>query len=236
MRIDGRANDVLRPVIIEPGYLEYADGSVLISCGKTRVLCAATIEETVPPWLEGRGTGWITGEYGMLPCSTMTRRRRETQGLSGRTQEIRRLIGRALRAAIDLSALGERMILIDCDVIQADGGTRTASITGGFVALSLAIKRLMKEEKLSENPIKYKVAAVSVGIVEGKPLLDLSYEEDSKADVDLNIAMNEEGKYIEIQGTSERRPLSREELNVLLDLAEKGIRALFAKQEEALNV
>lgn len=235
MRVDGRGNDVLRPVTIEPNYLEYADGSVLISCGKTKVLCAATIEASVPPWLEGRGTGWITGEYGMLPCSTTTRRRRETQGLSGRTQEIRRLVGRTLRASVDLSALGERMILIDCDVIQADGGTRTASITGGYVALALALRRLIEGGLVEENVYKPPVAAVSVGLFGGRAMLDLCYEEDSRAEVDFNVVMNASGKYIEIQGCAEGDAFSQEQLNALLGLARGGITQLLGIQSKALK-
>ena len=235
MRVDGRGNDVLRPVTIEPNYLEYADGSVLISCGKTKVLCAATIEASVPPWLEGRGTGWITGEYGMLPCSTTTRRRRETQGLSGRTQEIRRLVGRTLRASVDLSALGERMILIDCDVIQADGGTRTASITGGYVALALALRRLIEGGLVEEDVYKPPVAAVSAGLFGGRAMLDLCYEEDSRAEVDFNVVMNASGKYIEIQGCAEGDAFSQEQLNALLGLARGGITQLLGIQSKALK-
>jgi len=236
MGMRNRKYDEIREVKIIPHYQKKPYGSALIQQGDTVVLCSAQVIENVPDWLKMENSGWITAEYSMLPGSSETRIFRDRGHVNGRSKEIERIIGRSLRAAVDLKKLGPRTIWVDCDVIQADGGTRTASITGGFVALSLAIRRLMREGKISDNPIKYKVAAISVGIVDGKPLLDLSYEEDSKADVDLNVAMNEEGKYIEIQGTSERRPLSREELNVLLDLAEKGIRALFEKQEEALNV
>ncbi len=231
-----RKFDEIRPVEILPNFQKKPYGSALIKQGDTVVLCSAQVIESVPGWLESQNSGWLTAEYSMLPGSTENRIFRDRGHVNGRSKEIERIIGRALRASIDLEKLGPRTIWIDCDVIQADGGTRTASITAGFVALSLAINRLMKEGKLAENPIKYKVAAISAGMVEGKPLLDLQYEEDSKADVDLNVAMNEEGKYIEIQGTSEKVPLTREDLNVLLDLIEKGIRELFKKQEEALNV
>ena len=231
-----RKPDEIRNVEIIPNYQKKPYGSALIRQGDTVVLCSAQVIENVPDWLKEQNSGWLTAEYSMLPGSSDTRIFRDRGHVNGRSKEIERIIGRCLRAAVDLTKLGPRTIWIDCDVIQADGGTRTASITAGFVALSLAIKRLMKEGKLSENPIKYKVAAISAGIVNGKPLLDLAYEEDSQADVDINIAMNEEGKYIEIQGTSEKEPLSRENLNILLDLAEKGIKELFKKQEEALNV
>ncbi len=236
IRMRNRKYDEIRDVQIIPNYQKKPYGSALIKQGETVVLCSAQVIENVPEWLKLQNQGWITAEYSMLPGSTEIRVFRDREHVNGRSKEIERIIGRALRAAVDLQKLGARTIWVDCDVIQADGGTRTASITGGFVALSLAIRRLMKEGKIAENPIKYKVAAISVGIVEGMPMLDLAYEEDSKADVDLNVAMNEEEKYIEIQGTSERRPLSREELNTLLDLAEKGIKELFKKQEEALNV
>ena len=231
-----RKDDEIRNVEIIPNYQKKPYGSALIRQGDTVVLCSAQVIENVPDWLKEQNSGWLTAEYSMLPGSSDTRIFRDRGHVNGRSKEIERIIGRCLRAAVDLKKLGPRTIWIDCDVIQADGGTRTASITAGFVALSLAIRRLMKEGKLSENPIKYKVAAISAGIVNGKPLLDLAYEEDSQADVDINIAMNEEGKYIEIQGTSEKEPLSRENLNILLDLAEKGIKELFKKQEEALNV
>jgi len=231
-----RRPDEIRDVEIIPNYQKKPYGSALIRQGDTVVLCSAQVIENVPDWLKEQNSGWLTAEYSMLPGSSDTRIFRDRGHVNGRSKEIERIIGRCLRAAIDLKKLGPRTIWIDCDVIQADGGTRTASITAGFVALSLAIRRLMKEGKLSDNPIKYKVAAISAGIVNGKPLLDLAYEEDSQADVDINIAMNEEGRYIEIQGTSEKEPLSRENLNILLDLAEKGIRELFKKQEEALNV
>jgi ribonuclease PH len=234
MRKDGRANDALRQVTILPNYLDYADGSALITCGKTRVLCAASIEATVPLWMQGRGTGWVTGEYAMLPRSTITRTPRETKGLSGRTQEIQRLIGRSLRAAVNLQALGERMIIVDCDVIQADGGTRTASITGGLVALHLALRRLVLDGLVSENVFGPLVAAVSVGLVDGEAMLDLCYEEDSRAAVDFNVVMNANGEFIEVQGTAEGQPFSKSRLDELLDLAKRGIDQLITLQRQAL--
>jgi ribonuclease PH len=235
MRADGRAPDVLRPVTITPDYLRYAEGSAMISCGNTKVLCAASVEDEVPPWLRGQGRGWVTGQYGMLPRSTQERRSRPTRGLSGRTQEIRRLIGRSLRAAVDLSALGERLIIVDCDVIEADGGTRTASVTGGFVALALALRQLMGDGLVDENVVLSAVAAVSVGVVDGEALLDLCYEEDARAAVDLNVVMNADRKLVEVQGTAEGSPFSRFQLQELLDLAEGGIVQLLAKQEEILT-
>ena len=234
MRSDGRANDALRAVSITPNALDYADGSALIVCGQTRVLCAASVEKTVPLWMQGRGTGWITGEYGMLPRSTLTRTPRETSGPSGRTQEIRRLIGRSLRAAVNLQQLGERMIIVDCDVIQADGGTRTASITGGYVALMLALRRLVESGLVSERVFGLPVAAVSTGLVNGQVLLDLCYAEDSHAEVDCNVVMNTAGEFIEVQGTAEGRPFSRETMNTLLDLAQRGIEQLMALQGRVL--
>ena len=235
MRIDGRANDALRPVAIMPGYLAYAEGSALITCGQTKVLCAATVESTVPGWLGGSGRGWVTGEYAMLPRATASRTRRETKGLSGRTQEIRRLIGRSLRAAVDLEALGERMVIIDCDVIQADGGTRTAAITGGYVALCQALKGLVDEGMVSDRVFGPAVAAVSVGRVGSEAMLDLCYEEDSRAEVDLNVVMNAEGAFVEIQGTAEGEPFARADLDVFLALAETGVRALLGAQRLAIE-
>ncbi|MFP3897590.1 MAG: ribonuclease PH [Anaerolineales bacterium] len=235
MRVDGRASGALRPVTITPHYLCYAEGSAMIACGHTRVLCAASVEEEVPPWLRGKGEGWVTGQYGMLPRATQTRRSRPTRGLSGRTQEIRRLIGRSLRAAVDLSALGERQIIVDCDVIEADGGTRTASVTGGFVALALALRRLVDEGLVDEEALISPVAAVSVGIVDGEALLDLCYEEDARAAVDLNVVMNRDGDLVEVQGTAEGSPFSRGQLQALLDLAERGIARLLAIQENILT-
>jgi ribonuclease PH len=234
MRTDGRANDALRPVTITTNVLDYADGSALIACGKTRVLCAATLEANVPPWLQGRGSGWVTGEYAMLPRSTLTRTPRETTP-SGRTQEIRRLIGRALRAAVNLKALGERMIILDCDVLQADGGTRTASVTGGYVALALALRHLIEGGLVDESVFAPPVAAVSVGVVNGEALLDLCYTEDSRAEVDFNVVMNSAGGFIEVQCTAEGQPFARARLEELLDLAQGGIQQLFALQRQALQ-
>ena len=231
-----RAADALRPIKLTPHFLPHTDGSVLIECGNTKVICTATIDENVPPFLRGKGQGWVTAEYGMLPASTASRMRREaaTGKQSGRTQEIQRLIGRSLRAVVDMEKLGERQILIDCDVIQADGGTRTASITGAFVALSLAIQKLLQQGILSDNPLMDSVAAVSVGVVGGVPLLDLDYPEDSGCDSDVNIVMTGSGKIIEIQGTAEGAPFSFDELNALMQLAAKGIAELSALQRQAL--
>ena len=231
-----RAADALRPIKLTPHFLPHTDGSVLIECGNTKVICTATIDENVPPFLRGKGQGWVTAEYGMLPASTASRMRREaTAGKqSGRTQEIQRLIGRSLRAVVDMEKLGERQILIDCDVIQADGGTRTASITGAFVALSLAIQKLLQQGILSDNPLMDSVAAVSVGVVGGVPLLDLDYPEDSGCDSDVNMVMTGSGKIIEIQGTAEGAPFSFDELNTLMQLAAKGIAELSALQRQAL--
>ena len=226
-----------RPVIITPDFLPHADGSALICCGNTKVICTASISEDVPPFLRGSGRGWITAEYGMLPASTQTRMKREAAAgkQSGRTQEIQRLIGRSLRAAADLAKLGERQILIDCDVIQADGGTRTASVTGAFVALKRAVQKLLDNGTLSENPITGSVAAVSAGIVGGVPLLDLDYPEDSGCDSDVNIVMLNAEKIIEIQGTAEGAAFGTDELMQLIALAQKGIRELSALQKQALQ-
>jgi len=234
MRRD-RPADALRPTNISSSYLDYAEGSALITCGNTRVLCAATVKPGVPDWLAGTGSGWITAEYAMLPRSTMRRTPRETHGLGGRTQEIRRLIGRSLRAAVALEALDEHTIIIDCDVIQADGGTRTASITGGYVALALATRKMV-EVGMVEHPIALTpIAAVSAGIVDGELLLDLCYEEDSRADVDLNVVMNAQGAYVEVQGTGEGSTFTRRELDGLLDLAASGIGHLLRLQQNALQ-
>lgn len=232
-----RSADSLRPVIITPDFLPHADGSALICCGNTKVICTASISEDVPPFLRGSGRGWITAEYGMLPASTQTRMKREAAAgkQSGRTQEIQRLIGRSLRAAADLGKLGERQILIDCDVIQADGGTRTASVTGAFVALKRAVQKLLDNGTLSENPITGSVAAVSAGIVGGVPLLDLDYPEDSGCDSDVNIVMLNAEKIIEIQGTAEGAAFGTDELMQLIALAQKGIRELSALQKQALQ-
>mgnify|MGYP005848656277 CR=1 FL=1 len=235
MRVDGRANDALRPITIVPDYLDFAEGSALITWGKTRVLCAATVEEIVPPWLQGQGRGWVTGEYAMLPRSTPQRNKRETLYPSGRTIEIRRMIGRALRASVDLGALGERMITIDCDVIQADGGTRTAAVTGGYVALRLALHGLIERGIVSPGVLAAPVAAVSVGLIDREPLLDLQYQEDSHADVDLNAVMNAEGAFVEVQGAAEGAPFSRAELDTLLGLAERGVRELLEIQQQVIG-
>jgi ribonuclease PH len=236
-RPDGRASDQLRPVSIEPGYLQFPTGSVLISVGNTRVICAATIEDRVPPWMRGRGTGWITAEYSMLPSATPERSQREAAKgrLGGRTHEIQRLIGRALRAVVDLDRLGERTAIVDCDVIGADGGTRTASITGAWVALALALRKHFDPEKKQKWPLIGQIAAVSVGIVAGAQVLDLPYAEDSTAEVDMNVAMTDAGGFVELQGTAEREPFTRAQLDGLLGLAEGGIRELFGHQLDALR-
>ncbi len=235
-RADGRAHDALRPVTIEPSPLAYAEGSALIAVGNTRVLCAATVEERVPPFLRGKGKGWVTAEYAMLPRATLERTPREAARgrLGGRTHEIQRLIGRALRAVTDLSKLGERTITIDCDVLQADGGTRTAAITGAYVALAIALERI-SSRGTAKWPLNSALAAVSVGFVDGVAHLDLAYEEDSRADVDMNVAMTQAGAFVEIQGTAEAAPFTRGQLDALLVLAEGGIRALFDVQQRALD-
>ena len=236
MRPSKRANDELRPIRIERNYTMHAEGSVMISCGNTKVLCNASVEDRVPPWLRGKGQGWVTAEYGMLPRATNTRNGREAargkQG--GRTLEIQRLIGRSLRAIVDLSALGERVITVDCDVIQADGGTRTAAITGAYVALYDAVETLLKSNTIKKNPLYGSVAAVSVGIYNQQPVLDLDYAEDSQAETDMNVVMNDGGHFIEVQGTAEGHAFRRDELNQLLDLAESGIRQLLHAQQQAI--
>jgi ribonuclease PH len=238
MRVDNRTNNELRPIHIETGYIKHPEGSVLISVGETKVICNATLEERVPPFLRGQGKGWITAEYAMLPRATEQRNIRESSKgkVSGRTMEIQRLIGRALRSVIDLEALGERTIWIDCDVIQADGGTRTASITGAYVALVLALKKAVEQKKIKKLPIKDYLAATSVGIDKKLgPILDLNYVEDSSADVDMNVVMTGSGQFIELQGTGEEATFSRNQLNELLDIAEMGIEQLIAKQKEVLG-
>ncbi len=235
IRRDARASDALRPTGVEIDVVPYAEGSCLISTGDTRVLCSASVEERVPDWRAASGEGWVTAEYGMLPRSTLTRRPRERAGARGRTQEIQRLIGRSLRAVTDLSALGARTIVLDCDVLQADGGTRTASVTGAAVALALACRRLIREGTLAENPMQELVAAVSMGIVNGTVLLDLDYWEDSTADVDMNLVGTQGGKLVEVQGTAERSPFGRGELDRLLDLGMEGIRLLIQAQKRALG-
>jgi ribonuclease PH len=233
-RNDGRAPDQLRPLQITLDPYGFAEGAALIELGGTRVLCAASVEEGVPPWLRGHGQGWVTGEYALLPRSTATRTRRERNGAGGRTQEIQRLIGRALRAAVDLKRLGERTITVDCDVLQADGGTRTASISGGYVALALALHRLRERGILDRNPLTEVVAAVSAGYVGGIALLDLDYSEDSGADLDCNIVQTGAGGIVEIQCTAEQRAISRAELDALLDLAAGGIGTLVTAQRRVL--
>ena len=236
-RPSGRSAGQLRPVVIERRYTRHAEGSVLIAFGDTRVLCTASVEEKVPPFLRGKGEGWVTAEYGMLPRSTHTRSDREAargkQG--GRTLEIQRLIGRALRACVDRAALGERTVVIDCDVLQADGGTRTAAITGAYVALVDAMRWLQARREISRDPVFGAVAAVSVGIYRGVPVLDLDYAEDSACDTDMNVVMNDGGGVIELLGTAEGHAFRRDELNALLTLAEKGIGELFAAQQAALG-
>ncbi|MDQ3322950.1 MAG: ribonuclease PH [Acidobacteriota bacterium] len=234
-RTDNRTFDQLRNTRITPNVSPYAEGSALIEVGGTKVICTATVEERVPPFLRNKGSGWVTAEYAMLPRATHTRTNRETQRPSGRTQEIQRLIGRSLRAVVDLKALGERQIFLDCDVIQADGGTRTASITGAYVALNLACKRLVAKGTLKKSPLLSEVAAISVGIIENTVILDLCYTEDSAAEVDMNIVCTGSGKFIEIQGTAEREPFNREQMNQMLELAEKGVNELFTIQRNALN-
>ena len=238
-RPDGRQPDQLRPVTFAPGYTDYAEGSVLVTMGApghtggTRVLCNASVEDKVPKWLVGKGQGWLTGEYSLLPRSTHTRTPREATP-SGRTQEIRRLIGRSLRVCVDLTRLGERTLTLDCDVLQADGGTRTAAVTGGYVATALALRKLITAGLVPPEVLVTSVAAVSVGIVGGVPVLDLCYAEDSQADVDCNVVMTAQGKFVEVQSTAERDPFDRASLDTLLALAERGIRELMAAQQQTL--
>ena len=236
MRPSGRSADQMRVVRFTPDFTRHAEGSVLAEFGDTRVLCTASIENRVPPWLRGGGSGWVTGEYGMLPRSTNTRMAREaTRGKQGgRTLEIQRLIGRSLRAIIDLEALGERTVTLDCDVIQADGGTRTASISGAYVALALAMRRMSGKKAPNKNPLHGQVAAVSVGIYRGVPVLDLDYPEDSEAETDMNIVMNEAGRFIEVQGTAEGHAFTDDEFNAMLALAKVGISEIIAAQNEVL--
>jgi len=236
VRTDGRAFNQLREVRITPGYLPYAEGSVLIEMGQTRIVCSASIDERVPPFLRNSGQGWITAEYSMLPRATQQRKPREIGrgGPSGRTHEIQRLIGRSLRAAAQMKLLGERTITLDCDVLQADGGTRTAAITGAYVAFVLAINRLVKAGKISRSIITNEVAAISVGIVENTPLLDLKYDEDSRAEVDMNVVCTGDGRFIEVQGTAEREPFTPQQMERLLALAREGLQSLVATQREAI--
>jgi len=235
MRADGRKADELRKLKVTRNYLKTAEGSVLIEFGDTRVLCTATVENSVPPFLKGKGTGWVTAEYAMLPRSSTPRISRERSKVGGRTQEIQRLIGRSLRSVVDMKALGERTVLIDCDVIQADGGTRTASITGAYIALIDGLRRARKQGMIATIPVSDYLAAISVGIVDGKPMLDLCYTEDSAAEVDMNLVMTGKGKIVEVQGTAEGEPFSKAELNKLVALGEKGIKALIKKQQELLG-
>ena len=237
MRANKRPSDSIRPVKIKPDYLEFADGSALIEIGKTKVIAAASLDEKVPPFLKNSGTGWITAEYSMLPRSTEKRtlRERVQSRPSGRTQEIQRLIGRSLRAVAELSILGERTLILDCDVIQADGGTRTASITAACVALALALKKMMDMNIIKEMPLRHLVSAVSVGMVEGEPLLDLDYDEDARADLDMNLVQTEKGQIVEIQATAERKTFSRRDLSKLMSLADKGIQELIQIQKEVLK-
>ena len=237
MRPSGRETNEMRPLAFVADFTKHAEGSVLAEFGDTRVLCTASVENGVPRWLRGTGSGWVTGEYGMLPRSTHTRSGREAargkQG--GRTQEIQRLIGRSLRAAMDLNALGERTVTLDCDVLQADGGTRTAAISGAYVALKIAMDRLCRRQGLKRNPLHGQIAAVSVGIYAGAPVLDLDYAEDSEAETDMNVVMNEAGRFIEVQGTAEGHAFSRDEFDVLLGLASDGVRQVLDAQTSAIN-
>ena len=237
-RTDGRAANELRPVKITPNFVPYAEGSVLIEMGQTRVICSASVDERVPPFLRNKNQGWITAEYAMLPRATQQRTPRETGrgGPSGRTHEIQRLIGRSLRAVADMTVLGERTITLDCDVLQADGGTRTAAVTGAFVALALANKRLLNSKRILRSVVLNEVAAISVGIVGGVPLLDLKYDEDSRAEVDMNIVCTGDGRFIEVQGTAEREPFSQKQLDELLALAATGIQRLIDIQRQAAAI
>lgn len=237
MRPSGRAPSALRDVAIRQHFTKHAEGSVLIEFGDTQVICTASVEESVPPFLKGQGQGWITAEYGMLPRSTGTRMRREAASgkQGGRTLEIQRLIGRALRSAVDLTKLGERTIYIDCDVIQADGGTRTASITGGFVAMVLAIETLIEQGKLTDNPLLHYIASVSVGVYQGQVVVDLDYAEDSNADTDMNLVMTEQGEFIEVQGTAEGAPFSIKQMNEMLSEGQAAIFALIEQQKQVLR-
>ena len=234
-RINGRANDELRPVLITLGVQAYPEGSALIEMGNTKVICAVSVEDRVPPFLRGQGRGWVTAEYAMLPRSTHTRTPRNPDRQQGRSQEIQRLIGRSLRAAVDMDALGERTFTVDCDVIQADGGTRTASITGAYVALYQALFKLKKQGVYKAMPVKYAIAATSVGVVDRMKLLDLCYDEDFRASVDFNVVMTEKGDFVEMQGTAEGKPFSKETMDGLVALAERGIKQLFEAQKAVLT-
>lgn len=234
-RVDGRAPNALRPVTITRGFMKFAEGSCLIEFGETKVICTATVEERVPPHRKNSGTGWVTAEYAMLPRSGKDRNTRETRGQGGRTMEIQRLVGRSLRSVVDMAALGERSILLDCDVLQADGGTRTAAVTGAFVALAEAARWMVNERLIRRMPFADMVAAVSVGTVAGDDLLDLCYEEDSRAAVDMNVVMTDKGRFIEVQGTAEGAPFDRVRLNKLLDLAGAGVQQLVRMQRQSLD-
>lgn len=236
-RTDGRAANELRAVRIKPDFMPHAEGSALIEMGQTRVICTASVEERLPPFLRNKGQGWVTAEYAMLPRATLQRTQREIGrgGASGRTHEIQRLIGRSLRAVVNMAALGERTITLDCDVLQADGGTRTASITGAYVAFALAVRRLLRHNKIEKNPITGEVAAVSVGLVENVALLDLKYDEDSRAEVDMNVVCTGDGRFIEVQGTAEGAPFTRGQMDSLLILATGGIERLILAQREAIE-
>lgn len=238
LRPSGRTSDAMRDIVLETGVTRYAEGSCLAKFGHTHVLCTASWSDNVPGWMRNSGSGWVTGEYGMLPRATHTRGRREAAAgkQSGRTQEIQRLIGRSLRSVVDLTALGENQITIDCDVLQADGGTRTASITGGFVALALACRYLREEGVIEKDPIQKQAAAISVGVYQGVPVLDLDYPEDSQGEADMNVVMSSDGGFIEIQGTGEERPITRDETMAMIALAEKGCTELFAHQAKALGL
>ncbi|MGI6004874.1 MAG: ribonuclease PH [Christensenellales bacterium] len=238
MRIDKREAGELRPITIETDFIESAHGSVLVSCGKTRLICTAMLEDRVAPFLSGSGQGWLTAEYAMLPASTPSRKMREGRkgvGVDGRAMEIQRMIGRSLRAGMDLKALGERTLTIDCDVIQADGGTRTAAITGGFVAAALAVDRLLTSELIVTSPVRHMVAAVSAGVVGGEILLDLCYEEDARADSDINVVFNELGQLLEVQGTAERAPFETSQLQTVLSMTDAAVQIIIEKQKEALG-
>jgi ribonuclease PH len=234
-RIDGRKPDQLRRVTVQKNYLKHAEGSCLISFGDTKVVCSASVEDGVPPFLKGKGQGWVTAEYGMLPRSCTQRINREKGGGSGRTQEIQRLVGRSLRAVVDMKKLGERTIKIDCDVIQGDGGTRTASITGGYIALVMAVKKILKQKLITVSPLVGQIAAISVGMKDGWAILDLNYAEDSTAEVDMNIVMVGTGKFVEVQGTAEGKAFAKKDMDAMVKLAEKGIKELFKIQNSALR-
>jgi ribonuclease PH len=235
MRTDGRKHDQLRDIVLTPNIVEHAEGSVLVEFGKTRVICTATYESQAPKWLQGSGQGWVTAEYGMIPRSTQQRIKRDKAMTGGRTQEISRLVGRSLRAAVDLRKMPDKQIVVDCDVIQADGGTRTASVTGGFVALALALKKLNELSEIKEWPMIHYVSAISVGMEKGKALLDMNYEEDSSTDTDMNFVMTDQGRFVELQGTAEFGSFSKEELDEMMNLAQQGCQELFQHQAKIIG-